>query len=150
MKDQFELFVANLQDRIFKDAQQAYGEVGFQRWRNPLYRDRMANPDASAQVKGPCGDTMEIYLKFENNRVTDASFFTDGCGASTVCGSFAAELALGRTPDELAEISGDDILQHIGRFPDDDRHCAFLAAETLQQALHAYMVKPSSAENPGR
>jgi nitrogen fixation NifU-like protein len=106
----------------------------------------MAQPDAYARVKGSCGDTMEIYLRFANDRVEEASFMTDGCGASTVCGSFAAELAIGRTAEELTDITGETILRRLGRFPQEDRHCAFLAADTLQQALHAFMVRQTSCK----
>ncbi len=84
---------------------------------------------------------MQIFLKFENDRVCDAAYLTDGCGSSTVCGSFAAEMAIGKNPDELIEITGDAILEKLGRFPEEDRHCAFLAAETLQEALNRYMAK---------
>jgi hypothetical protein len=88
-----------------------------------------------------CGDTMEVFLKFKNDRVQDASFQTDGCGNSAVCGSFAAEMAIGKTPDEMIEITGESILEFLGGFPKEDRHCAFLAAETLQEALNDYMIK---------
>lgn len=50
-------------------------------------------------------------------------------------------MALGKTPDELLEITGDAILEKIGGLPEDKRHCAFLAGETLQEALHDYMLK---------
>ena len=136
----FDNFVENLQQEIFEDTRKAYGEAGFQRWQNPLFQGRMQHPDAHAKVTGSCGDTMEIFLKFIDNRVKDASFATDGCGSSMVCGSFAAELALGKDPDELTEITGKAILNKIGRFPQEDEHCAYLAAETLQQALHHYMI----------
>ena len=63
-----------------------------------------------------------------------------------VCGSFAAELALGKTPDELVEISGETILQILGSFPEENRHCAFLAADTLQDALNDYMIKRSRSQ----
>ena len=66
---------------------------------------------------------------------------TDGCGASTVCGSFAAEIVHGKTPDELTEITGETILKTIGRFPKENEHCAFLAAETIQEALQKYMTR---------
>jgi nitrogen fixation NifU-like protein len=138
--DNFDNFVENLQQEIFEDTRKAYGEAGFQRWRNPLFQGRMKHPDVHAKVTGSCGDTMEIFLKFIENRVKDASYVTDGCGSSMVCGSFAAELALGKDPDELAEITGKTILNKIGRFPKEDEHCAYLAAETLQQALHRYMI----------
>ena len=58
-----------------------------------------------------------------------------------VCGSFAAELALGKTLDELVEITSETILKILGSFPEESRHCAFLAAETLQEALNDYMIR---------
>ena len=64
----------------------------FQRWRNPKFNGRMPDPDGMGRVTGECGDTMEIYLKFKDNRVADASYFTDGCASSMVSGSFASEL----------------------------------------------------------
>lgn len=139
MMNDFDDFVNDLQNRIFDEAKEAYGEKGFQRWRNPLYNGRMASPDGYARVTGKCGDTMEIYLKFENNRVKDASYVTDGCASSAICGSFAAQLSIGKDPDELAEITGESVIKKIGRLPEEDRHCASLAAETVQEALSNYM-----------
>lgn len=140
MADNFDAFVENLQERIFDETREAFGEAGFQRWRHPLYRGTLEAPDAHARVTGKCGDTMEIFLKFEDDRVSDAAYLTDGCGSSTVCGSFAAEMAIGKNPDELIGITGDAILKKLGRFPEEDRHCAFLAAGTLQEALNRYMI----------
>ena len=134
-------FVDNLQEQVFKEAREAFGEKGFQRWRNPRYHGRMAAPDAHACITGKCGDTMEIYLKFENDLVSEASYFTDGCASSSICGSFAAELALGRDPDALADISGNKVLKKIGRLPKNDLHCAELAATAVQEALACYMTR---------
>ena len=145
MSDDFDAIVEKLQNQIFEEAREALGELGFQRWRNPLYRGKMENPDASARIKGSCGDTMEIFLKFENDRVKEAAYLTDGCASSTVCGSLAAELAIGRDLDELCEITGATILNRLGRFPKEDEHCAFLAAETLQEALNNYMIMKTRA-----
>ena len=94
-----------------------------------------------AKVKGKCGDSIEIFLKFENNRITQASFLTDGCGPSFVCGSYAAEMAIGKDPDELVGITGEVILEKLGGLPEENEHCAFLAAESLQEALNDYMIK---------
>ena len=144
--DDFDNFVQNLQQEIFEDTRKAYGEAGFQRWRNPRFQGRMEHPDAHAKVTGSCGDTMEIFLKFTGHRVTDASYVTDGCGSSAVCGSFAAESAMGKDPDELTEVTAESILKKIGRFPREDEHCAYLAAETLQKALHFYMTRSQQKE----
>jgi len=141
MGNGFDAFVENLQNQICDETREAFGEVGFQRWRNPLFNGKLENPDAYACIAGNCGDTMEIFLVFEDDRVKEAAYTTDGCGSSTVCGSFAAEMATGKNPDQLVEITGEKILNKLGRFPKEDEHCAFLAAETLQAALNHYMMK---------
>ena len=85
MRNDFDALVEKLQEQIFNEAKEIFGEKGFQRWRNPLYKGVLENADAHARITGKCGDTMEIFMKFENNHVTEASYMTDGCGASTVC-----------------------------------------------------------------
>lgn len=141
MTDDFDNFVKNLQNQIFDETRTAYGEVAFQRWLNPLYMGPMQDADGYGRVTGTCGDTIEIFLRFEKDRVKEATFKSDGCGPSTVCGSFAAELSFGKDADEVAEISGETILEILGGLPEEDRHCAFLAAETLQVALDDYLRK---------
>ena len=139
--DKFDMFIETLQEQIFEDTKKVYGETGFQRWRNPLYQGELKNADAHARITGQCGDTMEIFLKFKHNRVIEASFVTDGCGSSSVCGSFAAEMALKKDPDEIMDITGETILGRLGTFPEEEEHCAYLAAETLQKSLQIYMQK---------
>ena len=141
MSDSLDAFVDQLQEQIFEETRQTFGEAGFERWRNPRYRGPLDDADAHARVKGDCGDTMEIFLKFKDDRVSDAAYLTDGCGSSTVCGSFAAEMAIGRSPEELTDITGDAVLEKLGRMPEEERHCAFLAAATVQEALDQYMSK---------
>jgi len=141
MSDEFDDFARNLQEQIFEETKDTYGIAAFERWRNPLYMGAIDNPDGYARVTGPCNDTMEIFLRFEQDRVAKASFQTDGCGSSTVCGSFAAEMAHGKTPDELLDVTGEAILKKLGGLPKEDEHCAFLAGETLQEALSNYMKK---------
>ncbi len=135
--------VKNLQKEILLK-NDSYGAAAFDRMLNPCYRGSLGNPDGYARVTGPCGDTMEIYLRFKNERINEAAFETDGCGSSAACGSFAAEMALGKTPDELLEVTGDRILERMGGMPEKEQHCAFLAGETLQEALSDYMIKLTS------
>jgi nitrogen fixation NifU-like protein len=148
--NEFDDFVNRMRDQILEETREAYGEVVFQRWLNPLYMGHMENPDGHAKVTGSCGDTMEIFLKFEDNRVKEASFNTDGCGTSTVCGSFAAEMAIGKTTDELIDITGEEIIKVLGGLPNSERHCAFLSAETLQEALNDYMIRSIKKGNINR
>lgn len=141
MSDKLDDFLTNLQDEIFEDTLKIYGEKAYQRWHNPLYMNSIQNPDGYGRVTGPCGDTMEIFLKFKEGKVSDASFQTDGCGPSQICGSFAAELALGKNTDELKKITNETILNVIGGLPEEDQHCALLAANTLQEAIAHFLKK---------
>ena len=146
MGEDFNDFVEGLQNQIFEETRAAYGDIAFQRWLKPLYMGGIDNPDGYGRITGSCGDTMQIFLKFENEKVKEASFKTDGCGSSIVCGSFAAELSLGKGADELMDITGETILKILGGFPKEDQHCAFLAADTLQEALNDYMIKKTRKE----
>ena len=141
MSNNLDAFVKNLQDQIFDETRAVYGDIAFQRWLKPLYMGAIDKPDGYGRVTGSCGDTIQISLKFENNKVKKALFETNGCMSSTVCGSFAAELSLEKSPDEILDITGESILKKIGGLPEDDQHCAFLSADTLQAALNDYMIK---------
>jgi nitrogen fixation NifU-like protein len=147
MSDKFESFVDELQNEIFEETREAYGDIAFERWLHPLYMGRIENPDGYGRVHGSCGDTMEIFLRIEKDRIREASFQTDGCGSSSVCGSFAAEMALKKTPDAILEITGDAIITKLGGLPKEDEHCAHLAAEALQEALNDYMIKMTQKDD---
>ncbi|OGP54827.1 MAG: iron-sulfur cluster assembly scaffold protein, partial [Deltaproteobacteria bacterium RBG_13_52_11b] len=118
----------------------------FRRWMNPLYEGALANPDGYACINSSCGDSMEFFLNFEGERVSQASFRTAGCGASAVCGSYAAEMALHKTPGEILEIRGESILECLGGLPDEEEPIATLAAETLHAALRDSMRKREDEE----
>lgn len=117
MTDSLDDFIKGIQYQINEEMREAYGQVVFERWLKPRYLGIMENPDGCGHVAGSCGDRMEIFSRFEEDKVKDATFRTDGCGSSVVCGSFAAELALGKNLDEVAEISGETILEVLGGLP---------------------------------
>ena len=71
-------FVEDLQNQISEETRAAYGDVAFERWLKPLYNGGMENPDGYGRVTGPCGDTMQIFLKFENGKVKDATLVRPG------------------------------------------------------------------------
>jgi nitrogen fixation NifU-like protein len=150
MEDEFNDSARGLQQQMLQETRKAYGQVAFERWLKPLYVGTISRPDGYARVSGSRGDTMELYLRFGGNRVKEATFQTNGCGAGIVCGSFAAELSIGKNPEEIAQISGEIILRFFGDLPEEDRHCAFLAAETLQEAVGRYLKQNRKRATSGR
>ena len=118
----------------------APAEVAFYRWLHALQWQNSKIPDGHACLTGKCGETIEIFLNFNGERVKEAAYLTNGCISSRVCAALAAQMARGKTPDEVAEITAQTILNLLGDFPKGEEHCAFLAAEALQEALHHYML----------
>ncbi|MBE9551398.1 MAG: iron-sulfur cluster assembly scaffold protein [Desulfobacterales bacterium C00003060] len=141
MSPSFDEFAEHLQEEIDQDVIRIYGEKVYERWRNPKFAGRMESPTGYGRVTGNCGDTMEVFLYLEGKTVSDASFTTDGCGGSAICASVACELSIGKEPEQVADVTGEMILQVLGGLPEDDQHCAFLAAETLQAALGDCMCR---------
>jgi nitrogen fixation NifU-like protein len=132
----FERFAQQLQNIILEQAREEYSDAVIEHWQNPRNFKETAQPDGYAKVKGTCGDTMEMFIKMKDQRITECSFQTDGCAATIACGSAATEIALKKTFTEaLAFVSGETILQKLGGLPEGHIHCAFLAAETLRRAL---------------
>ena len=148
MNDSFDDFVDDLQAQIDAQTLADFGEVVYQRWKKPLYMQALPQADGHARETGSCGDSIEIFLAIEKDRITDAGFQTDGCGPSVVCGSYAAEMAIGRTPLEITEVTGEAILSALGGLPQEHEHCAFLAAAALQSALEDYMTRHRKNPSP--
>jgi nitrogen fixation protein NifU and related proteins len=141
MSDDIDAFVKQIQEMMLEEAKQRFGDIAFERWQNPLYMGVMPDADTAAHVTGSCGDSMTAYMKFENGRVRETAFQTDGCAPTIICGSFAAELALNKTLDEVMDISGEDVMAQFGGLPEEHHHCATLAAGAFYEAVHRYMVK---------
>jgi nitrogen fixation NifU-like protein len=133
-----------LKKEMLEVTKQAYGERAFDRWRNPLYEGALPNGDGYACLRSNCGDAMEIFLKFKGDRVSDASFRTAGCGAGAVCGSYAAEMALNKGPEEILRITAQSLLDRLGGLPREEAPMAELAVKTLHASLRNFMDKRES------
>jgi nitrogen fixation NifU-like protein len=128
-------WVDGLQDRVIRDMEKVYSPRVMELWKNPQNAGSLDYPDGYGQVTGPCGDTMRIWLRVANDVVVDATFWTDGCGTSAVCGSMVTIMAKGRTLEQAVRIDRQSILDELGGLPEEDRHCALLAANTLREAM---------------
>jgi len=90
-------------------------------------------------VTGPCGDTIEIWLKVKSDKITNATFLTDGCEATVATGSIVTELAKGKSIPEALKINKQHVLNASGGLPDESMHCALLATHTLREAIMDYL-----------
>ncbi|MSW52929.1 MAG: bifunctional Fe-S cluster assembly protein NifU/tRNA 2-thiouridine(34) synthase MnmA, partial [Actinobacteria bacterium] len=82
-----------------------------------------------------CGDLVRIVVRVEGDRVADAGFVAEGCGALTVCGSVACELLDGASIRDAARISVDAVADEVGGLHPGKRHAAELVVDALHRAL---------------
>lgn len=136
----------HLQKSIHTETKDKFSKIAYEHFLKADYKGVLEDPDGYASLTGKCGDTIDIFLKFEDNHVAKASYQTNGCAWSNICGSLAAEMTLGKDPDGILEITGEAILEGLGHLPDKETHCAFLAAESVQEALHQYMLKTAKKQ----
>jgi nitrogen fixation NifU-like protein len=100
----------------------------------------MPDADGFASVTGPCGDTMEIWLKVMDGIIIQATFYTDGWGTGIASGSMVTEMAKGKSITEAQKIGQQNVLDALGGLPDESKHCALLAANTLREAVRDYIA----------
>lgn len=141
-KEDLEQFARQLQEQIMEQIRKKYSETVIDYWQHPRNFHKIENPDGYASVKGSCGDTMEMFIKMKEEKISECSFQTDGCATTIVCGGVATEMAQNKSLTQaLALISADVILKHLGGLPESDVHCAQLASETLRRALADYLYQ---------
>jgi nitrogen fixation NifU-like protein len=131
-----EKLARELQKKFMEQIRKRYSQIVIDHWQKPRNFRKIENPDGYAKVKGPCGDTMEMFIKTKEETIIECAFQTDGCGTSIACGSITTELPMDKSLTQaLADVSSGEILEKLGGLPEEDVHCAHLAAETLRRAL---------------
>jgi nitrogen fixation NifU-like protein len=148
-EENFNKFVDKLQKEIIEKEIQEYNEYIVSLFHNPKNWGKLPEDDISVSQKftGPCGDTMEFFLKINNGIIEKARFITDGCGASLATASQTTQIIEGKTLDFAGKLEPKDIDNALKGLPDDHKHCAELAVRTLRRALNKYNKKGKVQRN---
>lgn len=119
-----------------------YSEKVMDHFMNPRNVGEIENADGVGTVgNAKCGDIMKMYLKIEDDVVTDCKFKTFGCGAAIATSSMATELIKGRTIDEVLSLTNNAVVEALDGLPPVKVHCSVLAEEAVKSALADYYKK---------
>ena len=119
-----------------------YSKKVMDHFTNPRNVGVIEKPDGFGKVGNPvCGDLMEMYIKVENDIITDIKFKTFGCGSAIATSSMVTELAIGKTIDEALDITRNDVAEELDGLPPQKMHCSNLAADALHAAIEDYKKK---------
>lgn len=109
---------------------------------NPRNVGTMEDADGIGEVgNAKCGDIMKIFLKIENDIITDVKFSTFGCGSAIASSSMATEMIKGKPLAEALELTNQAVVEALDGLPAHKLHCSVLAEEAVKAAVKDYYDK---------
>ena len=116
-----------------------YSEKVMDHFRNPRNVGILEDADGVGEVGNTvCGDIMKIYLKIEDNRITDVKFETFGCGSAIASSSMATELIKGKSVEDALKLTNKAVTEALDGLPAHKIHCSVLAEEAIKKAVQNY------------
>jgi len=88
-----------------------------------------------------CGDIMKMYLKIDDDIITDVKFETFGCASAIASSSMATELIKGASVEDAMQLTNKAVAEALDGLPAYKMHCSVLAEEAIQAALEDYKKK---------
>ena len=120
----------------------AYSEKVRDHFANPRNVGKIDDADGVGEVgNAVCGDIMKIYLKIDNDTITDVKFNTFGCGAAIATSSMATELIKGKSIDDALQLTNKAVIEALDGLPAVKIHCSVLAEEAVKAALADYYTR---------
>jgi len=86
-----------------------------------------------------CGDFTRLFIKVEDNILSEVKFKAFGCAATIATGSMTTELARGKTLDEGLKLTPEEVAAALGGLPPHKMDCSNLAAKALHKAIKNYL-----------
>lgn len=120
-----------------------YTDKVMEHFSNPRNVGQIENPNVVVKVGDPgCGDAVLIFLKINDNVITDVKYKVYGCGAAIATTSMASTMVMGKTLDEALEVTDEKVAAELGGLPDTKMHCSNLAATAIRAAVTRYLHPP--------
>lgn len=119
-----------------------YSEKVMDHFTHPRNVGEIENADGVGEVgNAKCGDIMKIYLKIDNDIITDVKFNTFGCGSAIASSSMATEMIKGQPINKVLELTNKAVIEALDGLPANKIHCSVLAEEAVKSALRDYYDK---------
>ena len=128
-----------------------YREVILDHYKNPRGHGVIDGADAEAEGQNPlCGDEVSIAVAFDGDTIADVKFQGRGCAISQAATSMLMDMVKGRSAEEVASMSRDELLDEVGIPLTPVRlKCALLGLGVLKLALHKGRGTPLPEEWSG-
>ena len=124
-----------------------YCEKVMDHFMNPRNVGTIDDADGVGEVgNAKCGDIMKIFIKVDNDIISDVKFQTFGCGSAIASSSMATELIKGKPLSQALELTNKAVAEALDGLPAHKLHCSVLAEEAIKAAIEDYQKKKESGE----
>ena len=119
-----------------------YSDKVMDHFSHPRNVGELEGADGVGTVGNPvCGDVMKMYIKVENDVITDVRFQTFGCGAAIATSSISTEMIKGKTIQEALQLTNKAVAEALDGLPPMKMHCSLLAEEAVRMAIDDYLKR---------
>ena len=119
-----------------------YSEKVMDHFMNPRNVGTIDDADGVGEVgNAKCGDIMKIFIKVDNDIISDVKFQTFGCGSAIASSSMATELIKGKPLSQALELTNKAVAEALDGLPAHKLHCSVLAEEAIKAAIEDYQKK---------
>lgn len=119
-----------------------YSDKVMDHFLQPRNLGTIENADGVGEVgNAKCGDIMKMYLKIDDDIITDVKFETFGCASAIASSSMATELIKGQRVEDAMQLTNKAVAEALDGLPAYKMHCSVLAEEAIQAALEDYHNK---------
>ena len=126
-----------------------YSEKVMDHFANPRNVGEIDNADGIGEVgNAKCGDIMKMYIKVDNDVITDVKFKTFGCGAAIATSSIATEMIKGKTLEDALKLTNKAVVEALDGLPPAKLHCSVLAEEAMKAAISDYYTRQGIDPTP--
>ncbi|MFH0959317.1 MAG: iron-sulfur cluster assembly scaffold protein [Pseudomonadota bacterium] len=125
----------DIEGLVLEEAAKLFSPIVIEHFNNPRNMGSIEDADAYTFMSGICGDTIGIFLRTSDQKISKIGFVTNGCGPTIACASALTSMAEGRPPEEARRITPEELIEFLGGLPKENTHCADLAVNTLRGAL---------------
>ena len=116
-----------------------YSDTVMDHFRNPRNVGVIEDADGIGEIGNEkCGDIMTVYLKIQNDVITDVKFETFGCGSAIAASSMSTEMIKGKSLDYALSLKNEDVVEALGGLPKNKINCSVLAEEAIKAAINDY------------
>ena len=119
-----------------------YSEKVMEHFVNPHNVGKLDDADGIGEVgNAKCGDIMKMYLKIENNIITDVKFNTYGCASAIATSSIATDMIKGQPIEDALKLTNKAVVEALDGLPAVKVHCSVLAEQAIKAAVKDYYDK---------